>query len=132
MTLEETTKLLALIKLAYPNSYKDIDKDSLLATVNMWHRMFKDTPLGIIEMALDHFVKGSKFPPTIADITEELRTIYYEAMQNVLAYPKGPQGEVNRYIMQHTARYTERNDGAIHYGQIETLLKGKSQPQIGG
>ena len=61
MTVEESIKLLALIKLAYPNSYKDIDKDTQLVTVKMWQCAFDTLPLAIMEMALDHFVKKSKF-----------------------------------------------------------------------
>ena len=83
MTLEESIKLLALIKLAYPTSYRDIDKDTQLATVKMWQRNFSGVPFSIMEMALDHFVKTSKFPPTIADICEELKSVHYEALQNV-------------------------------------------------
>lgn len=132
MTLEESIKLLALIKLAYPNSYKDIDKDTQIATVKMWQRTFKDTPFGIIEIALDHFVKGSKFPPTIADIIEKLRCMYYEATQNVLATPDGKEREINKYIRAQCERYTERNDSIIQYGNIGNLLEGESQPLIEG
>lgn len=132
MTLEESIKLLALIKLAYPNSYKDIDKETQLATVNMWHRAFGATPFGIIQIALDHFVKGSKFPPTIADIIEKLQAMYYESMGNVLTLSQGEQRKVNQYIMEHTARYTERNNSIIHYDDMTNLLKGESQPLIEG
>lgn len=132
MTTEESAKLLALIKLAYPNSYKGIDTDTTLATVNMWHRSFEATPFGIIQIALDHFVKGSKFPPTIADIIDELRNMHHEATGNVLTMPKGKEREINKYIMDHTARYTERNDSIIQIGNIANLLKGESQPLIEG
>ena len=132
MTLEESAKLLAMIKLAYPNSYKGIDNETTLATVNMWHRAFKATPYGIIEIALDHFVKGSKFPPTIADMIDELRKMHGEATVNVLSLPAGEERKVNRYIMCHTAPYTSRNDSIIQYGNIGNLLKGESQPLIEG
>lgn len=132
MTLEESIKLLALIKVAYPNSYKDIDKDTQLATVNMWHRAFKDTQFPIIQMALDHFIKGSKFPPTIADIIEELKGVYYEAWQNVVALPDSERRELNKRIMAQTVQYTERDDRIIQYGEIQNMLKGGSQPLIEG
>lgn len=132
MTLEESAKLLAMIKLAYPNSYKGIDNETTLATVNMWHRAFKATPYGIIEMSLDHFVKGSKFPPTIADVIDELKKMHSEATVNVLSLPAGDERKVNQYIVQHTAQFTERNDTIIRYGNIGNLLKGESQPLIEG
>lgn len=131
MTLEESIKLLALIKLAYPNSYKDIDKDTQLATVNMWQRNFNTVPFAIMELALDHFVKISKFPPTIADICDELRSIHYEALQNVLSLDDGEQRNLNKYIMKQTERFTERNDHRISYNKVQNLLN-SNQPLIEG
>ena len=130
MTLEESVKLLALIKLAYPNSYKDIDKDTQLATVKMWQRAFDIVPFTIVELALDHFVKVSKFPPTIADICEELKSVYYEALQNVLS--GGEQRELNLYIMQQTESFTDRNDHRINYSKTQNLINGANQPLIEG
>lgn len=132
MTLEESVKLLALIKLAYPNSYKDIDKETQLATVKMWQRAFDNTPFAIMEIALDHFVKASKFPPTIADICEELRGVHYEALQNVLTLGDGEQRNLNKRIMEHTERFTERNDHRINYNKVQNLLNSGTQPLIEG
>lgn len=109
MTVEESIKLLALIKLAYPNSYKEIDKDTQLATVKMWQRTFDTLPFAIIQMALDHFVKKSKFPPTIADMVEELKNIHYEAVQSALIVDNKEQRNMYIRIMQHTERYKENN-----------------------
>lgn len=131
MTLEETIKLLALIKLAYPTSYKDIDKDTQLATVNMWQRNFNAVPFAIMELAIDHFVKISKFPPTIADICEELRSIHYEALQNVLSLENGEQRNLNKYIMKQTENFTERNDHRISYTNTQNLLN-SAKPLIEG
>ena len=132
MTLEESIKLLALIKLAYPNSYKDIDKDTQIATVNMWQRAFETVSFSIMELALDHFVKASKFPPTIADIYDELKSIYFEALQNVLILGDCEQRNLNKYIMQQTERFTERNDHRINYNKVQNLLTGVNQPLIEG
>ena len=132
MTVEESIKLLALIKLAYPNSYKDIDKDTQLATVNMWQRNFNSVPFAIMELALDHFVKASKFPPTIADICDELKSLHYEALENLLTLNAGEQRNLNKCIMEHTKGFTERNDHRISYNKIQNLLNGVNQPLIEG
>ena len=132
MTLEESIKLLALIKLAYPNSYKDIDKDTQLATVNMWQRAFNTTPLAVMELALDHFVKTSKFPPTIADMCEELKCTHFEALQNVLTLESGKERDINKYIMQHTECFKECNDRRITYNKTQNLLNGENQPLLEG
>lgn len=81
MNTQEATKLLALIKVAYPNSYKGMDDDSLMATVNMWHRSFADIPYRVMEMAFDRLRMTLKFPPTVADFAEQLRSLHYEADQ---------------------------------------------------
>lgn len=132
MTQAESIKLLALIKLAYPNSYKDIDRDTQLATVNMWQRAFADTPLGIVEMALDSFVKVSKFPPTIADIIERLRVMNGEATLYMLSLGEGKEREAYRFIMNATAQYSGSYDNIIQHNRIENLLTGNSQPLIEG
>lgn len=132
MTVEESIKLLALIKLAYPNSYKDIDKDTQIATVNMWQRNFDTVPLAIMELALDHFVKVSKFPPTIADICDELKSIHFEALQNVLTLEDGERRELNKQIMKRTEQFNGRDDYRINFDKAQNLLNGVNQPLIEG
>ena len=132
MTQQETIKLLAVIKLAYPSSYKDIDKDTQIATVGMWHKIFGSVPYPVMEMALEHYVKTSKYPPTIAEMTDELRKIYNEAFVNVLTLEDGKIREFNKYLMQSTEAFEERNTQIINYGKIQTLLNGDTQPLIEG
>lgn len=132
MTLEESIKLLALIKLAYPNSYKDIDKDTQLATVNMWQRAFNTTPLAVMELALDHFVKASKFPPTIADMCDELNSIYFEALQNVLSLEAGEQRNLYKKIMDCTEQFTKRNDSILGNVKVQNLLNSVNKPSLEG
>lgn len=130
MTFEESVKLLALIKLAYPNSYKDIDKDTQLATVNMWQRVFANVPFAIMELALDHFVKGSKFPPTIAEICDELKGIHSEALINVLTLEAGNERDFYLKIMEHTEKFKERYEKRIIPSL--KLVNGVNQPLIKG
>lgn len=113
MTFEESVKLLALIKLAYPNSYKDIDKDTQVATVKMWQRAFSTVPSAIMELALDHFVKASKFPPTIAEMCDELKGIHGEALLNVLTLEQGKERDFYKQIVKHTEQFKENNDKRI-------------------
>ena len=51
MNKTEATKLLALIKIAYPTAYRDMDDASKVATVNMWQMSFPDVPYPIMEQA---------------------------------------------------------------------------------
>jgi hypothetical protein len=84
MNREETIKLLALIKVAYPAAYKDMDKETKLATVNMWQTTFPSVPYSIMEMAFNRFRLTSKFPPTVADMAEAIANVHYQALEGAM------------------------------------------------
>lgn len=106
MNREESIKLLALIKVAYPTAYKDMDNASKQATVNMWHSTFTDMPYPIMEMAFNHFRLKSKFPPTVAEMAEELKGLYYEALQGAM-YAKSFGSEEDMICCQRIMQYTD-------------------------
>ena len=123
MNKEEATKFLALIKIAYPKSYRNMDKDSLLATVNMWQTTFADVPYAIMEMALDRFRKESEFEPTVASIYKELKGLYYTALGDVLTTENKIVKNLGEYIMQHTKRFTQSSGDnySINYKSLAKL-----------
>jgi hypothetical protein len=84
MNREESIKLLALIKVAYPAAYKDMDKETKLATVNMWQTTFPSVPYPIMEMAFNRFRMTSKYPPTVAEMAEELVNVHYQALEEAM------------------------------------------------
>ena len=119
MNREESIKLLALIKVAYPTAYKDMDTASKQATVNMWQTTFRDTPYPIMEMAFNRFRMASKFPPTVAEMCEELRHLYWQATEDaVVAASMGQKDRVGTYewIMLQTSRYRNESymDDFVH------------------
>lgn len=135
MNKQEATKLLALIKIAYPTAYRDMDDASKKATVNMWHMSFPDVPYPIMEQALNHFRMASKFPPTVAEMVEELRRIYHEATEGALIH-KGLGNEVAveqyRLVMAHTARFKDtENLGGLNIQGLQGLLEGADKPLLG-
>ena len=112
MTRQEAAKLLSLIKLSYPTAYRDIDKDTANATVTMWQLSFPDVPYPIMEQAFNHFRMVSKFPPTVAEMVQELRRVYYEATECALLHKELNNPEtVNKYrlVMKFTERYSGRD-----------------------
>ncbi len=128
MNKQEAAKLLSLIKLSYPASYRDLDKTSANATVNMWQLSFSDVPYAIMEQAFNHFRMISKFPPTVADMVEELRHLYYQALegesiQNLLKNEEGVR--VFQAVMHHTARYIDNTHlGALNIASLQGSLNG--------
>lgn len=120
MNRTEAIKFLAMVKVAYPNSYKDMDRESKQATVNMWQMSFPNTPFAIVSMAFDNFRRRSTFPPTVAEINKELASLYYKAMEeaNTHKWLGNEDGFSKcRYIMQCTVEFKE-NKTRINYGEI--------------
>ncbi len=123
MTRDEAKKLLALIKVAYPNSYKDMDRDFAIATVNMWQSTFPEVPYVIMETAFNQFRKKSKFPPTVADMYEELQGLYFSALESVMSIANNQVKAAGKYIMEHTEsfKYGPEKQG-INYEPLNKLL----------
>lgn len=128
MNKQEAAKLLSLIKLSYPTSYRDIDMETATATVGMWAMSFPDVPYPIIEQAFNHYRMGHKFPPTVAEMVEELRHIYYESSEGAWIHRGlGNQQLVDQYqvIMDYTARYKDvEKVGGLQLGSLQGLLNG--------
>ena len=136
MNREESIKLLALIKVAYPTAYKDMDNASKQATVNMWQTTFPNVPYQIMEMAFNRFRMASKFPPTVAEMCEELKHIHWKAIEDsLLATARGNDADIKVYewIMEHTSQY--RNDGYIDAPiavGVKALAQGAEVRQLKG
>ena len=128
MNKQEAVKLLALIKVAYPTAYRDMDDASKKATVNMWHMSFADVPYPIMEQAFSHFRMVSKFPPTVAEMVQELKDIHYEATEQALINKAlGNEEAVRQYrmVMDITARYkNDSNLGGLNMRGLQGLLTG--------
>lgn len=80
MTREETIKLLALIKVAYPSAYRDMDKENKLATVAMWHASFSCVPYAVMELAFERYRGRNRFAPSVAEMADEVKDIHYMAL----------------------------------------------------
>ena len=130
MNKQEAVKLLALIKIAYPTAYRDMDDASKKATVNMWQMSFPDVPYPIMEQAFNHFRMVSKFPPTVAEMVEELRGIYFKAVEGALVHKSiGNEEMVNQFreIMAYTSQYKDDDRlGGLNIGSLPTMLGGES------
>lgn len=128
MNSEEATKFLAIIKVAYPKSYRNMDSDSLKATINMWHKTFENVPFKIMEMALDHYRKVSEFEPTIADIYKELKNVYFQALTDALTTESESIKKLSQCIMEHTSAFRYDPEIRINYTSLsESLLENKGE-----
>lgn len=133
MNKQEAAKLLSLIKLSYPTAYRDIDKETANATVNMWQMSFRDVPYAIMEQAFNHFRMVSKFPPTVAEMVEEMKRIYLEATEGALIHKGlGNEEAVEQYrlVMAYTARFRDtENLGGLNIGSLVGRIGGSDDVQ---
>lgn len=75
MTDKEIATVLGIIKTAYPRFYMNITKDEALNVMLVWKEMFADVPLEILTTAVKSLISHFKYPPSIADIREEIAKI---------------------------------------------------------
>ena len=133
MNKQEAVKLLALIKVAYPTAYRDMDEASKKATVNMWAGSFPDVPYGIMEQAFNHFRMVSKFPPTVAEMVEELKHIHYQALEQANIYLLTDNHEAVKQcmlVMNITSKYTDtQNLGGLDIRRLPGLNGGADDVQ---
>ena len=118
MNKQEAAKLLSLIKLSYPTAYRDIDKETANATVNMWQMSFPEVPYPIMEQAFNHYRMVSKFPPTVAEMVEELKQVYYQAMEGAMIHKNLGNTEGLNYFRTIMA-YTEKYQRSENLGTLQ-------------
>jgi hypothetical protein len=91
-----------------------MDNESLMATVNMWAMSFPDVPYQIMEQAFNSLRMKLKFPPTVAEMAEEIGHLHYEMEQ---------LGDVQRQI--------GNEEGARRYYALsDSISRFKNWPSI--
>jgi len=81
MTREETTKILAILKAAYPHSYKNMTQKEAMGTVAVWHMQFADMPPDIVMMAVQKCISTSTFTPSISEVKKKISALCWEAQE---------------------------------------------------
>lgn len=134
MNKAEATKFLALIKIAYPKTYRNMDNDSIVATINMWQSTFSDVPYAIMEMALDHYRKTSEFEPTVASMYKELKGLHFAALEDVMLSYDEQKVALGRYVMEQTSRFRGDFDNhyKINYSSLSRSIGNKENPLLKG
>lgn len=78
MTREETIKVLAILKAAYPNAYRGMTREEAQGTVSVWAMQFAAFPVEVVLLAINKIIASSTFPPTISEVKEKMRGMYWE------------------------------------------------------
>lgn len=75
MTQQEMAKLIALVKVAYPQFYKDINTEEAKQMVALWWVMLADYSYAEVSRAVKTLIATSKYPPSIAEIIEKIQLL---------------------------------------------------------
>lgn len=84
MTKDETLKVLAILKAAYPSSYNNMTKREANGTVAVWSFQFANMPMEVVLIAVYKLISTNKFPPSISEVKDKIQSISWEAY-NVLS-----------------------------------------------
>ncbi len=83
MNRQETIKILSLLKAAYPNSYKGLSKEEANGTVFVWSNQFSNISATVVLIAVNKLIATSTFPPSISEVKEKIRSMYWEALGQI-------------------------------------------------
>lgn len=72
MNEEETLMMLSILKVAYPNFYRNISKKEIDDTIFLYQTMFKDYDSELVLFAVKELINSFNYPPTIADIKDKI------------------------------------------------------------
>lgn len=114
MTREETIKILAILKAAYPNSYRNMSKDEANGTVMVWTMQFSNIPAEMVMVAVNKLISSSTFPPSISEVKEKIRSMYWEVwgiLENHRQHPSLSPSEEAMYKRMFAICESMRNEG---------------------
>lgn len=92
MTQKEATQILAILKAAYPNSYRGMTKEEAVGTVNVWATQFINIPANVVMIAVNKLISTNTFPPSIGEVKEKIRGLYWEAWQALHDHARATKG----------------------------------------
>lgn len=115
MNRNEVIKILAVVRVAYPNSYSKFTNADLEALISLWGIQFKDYDYDIVNGALNTIISTDKsdFAPTIARIKE--------VCGNLLSPNKMTEIEAWNCVKQamHNAGYNSKEE----FEKLPTICK---------
>lgn len=72
MNRDEIVAILGTLKTAYPKFYAEMTKQEMYNTIDLWTEMFAHENPALVVAAVKNLINTFKWPPTIADIKEEM------------------------------------------------------------
>lgn len=110
MTDIEAAQILAILKAAYPNSYKGMSDEAAMGTISVWALQFADISADIVLMAVHKAISSSPFPPAISEVKNKISALHWEAYEllddryRVAPLPDQTKQQARR-IYEETSKY---------------------------
>lgn len=129
MTTNDMTKILAILKAAYPSSFKDLTKEEAMGIINLWTLHLKDMPVDVVSISVNRLIAKSKFVPTISEVLTDLSNLYWDAYSKRQLFrnehTKLSPETLNRldYILEVLNPYREKGDILTNMLESPKLLK---------
>lgn len=79
MTKPEVNKLLALMKANYSYAFKCMSQQDKYLLLNTWTFALQDLNADVVMIAVMQLISVSKWLPTVAEIREKCKSLYYTA-----------------------------------------------------
>lgn len=79
MNRQEAMSILAILKAAYPNSYKGMSAEDATGTASVWAMQFPDVSAQVVIMAVNKCIASSPFPPAISEVKNKMLSLHWEA-----------------------------------------------------
>lgn len=83
MTEKEAIQVLAILKAAYPNSYKGMSAEEAKGTAIVWAIQFAAIPAEVVMIAVNKLVSSNPFPPAISEVKKKISGMYWEAWEGL-------------------------------------------------
>lgn len=127
MDRNETIKVLSILKAAYPNSYSRMTTQEANATISIWASQFRDAPADVVIIAVQKLIARLKFPPSVAEVREEFRTIHAEAYEMLVERTTMTDEERSkvRSLYDATDRLTRDYGSGITLGAL--MMSGRKE-----
>jgi len=114
MTKSEINKLLAMMKVNYSYAFKTMSQQEKYLLLNTWTFALQDMDAQVVMIAVMQLISTSKWLPTIAEIREACKDLYFTAAAaradaDFDVLPEA-QKRTYQYIIDHTCHL--RGDGA--------------------
>ena len=76
MTVKETLKILAVLRMAYPGFYSKLSREDAVSMARLWNRMFADNSYQEVDAAVQILIcSESEFPPNIGQVKKQIASM---------------------------------------------------------